>query len=96
MKPGSTISTDEWNPYKALPKHGYLHCRVNHAREEWVNGPHHTNSLEGVWSILKRNIAGTHVHVSRKHLWKYLGEFEFRYNMRKTPGLMFDRLLASF
>ncbi len=27
---------------------------------------------------------------------KYLGEFEFRYNMRKCPEIMFDRLLLSF
>lgn len=96
VKPGSTISTDEWNAYKALPKHGYVHGRVNHSKEEWVDGIHHTNSIEGVWSILKRSIQSTHIHVSRKHLWKYLGEFEYRFNMRGTPEFMFSRLLLSF
>ena len=63
-----------------------------------VDGIHpHENSLEGFWcSQIKRSIRGTHIHVSGKYLNKYLGEFEFRYNMRKTPWLMFDRLLSAF
>lgn len=53
-------------------------------------------TLEGFWSTLKRGIRGTHVHVGTKHLAKYLGEFEFRSNLRKTPDLMLPRLLLSF
>ena len=54
---------------------------------------HHTNSIEGFWSLLKRSINGTHVHVSRNHLAKYLVEFEFRWNLRHDPAAMFPRLL---
>jgi len=96
VEEGSTISTDEWPSYKGLRKAGYAHGAVNHGREEWVAGKHHTNSIEGFWSQLKRSINGTHVHVSGKHLAKYLGEFEFRYNMRHSPQMMFARLLATF
>jgi transposase-like protein len=96
VEKGSTISTDEWRAYGGLRKAGYVHGRVNHGREEWVKGIHHTNSIEGYWSLLKRSIRGTHVHVSAKHLQKYLGEFEFRYNLRHSPSVMFSRLLASF
>lgn len=39
---------------------------------------------------------GARVHVSKKHMEKHLREFEFRYNMRQKPELMFSRLLASF
>jgi transposase-like protein/predicted RNA-binding Zn-ribbon protein involved in translation (DUF1610 family) len=92
----STISTDEWSGYQSLGKFRFKHGTVNHSIDQWVNGIHHTNSIEGYWSLLKRSIRGTHVHVSRKYLAKYLGEFEFRYNMRKTPWLMFDRLLSAF
>ena len=62
---------------------------VNHGAEEWVKGIHHTQGIEGFWSILKRSIRGTHVHVSRKHLAKYLAEFEFRWNLRDDPASMF-------
>lgn len=92
---GSTISTDEWPSYNVLRKAGYAHGAVNHGREQWVDGAHHTNSIEGFWSQIKRSISGTHVHVSRKHLAKYLGEFEFRYNLRHSPQIMFARLLAT-
>ena len=95
VRKGSTISTDEWHPYKSLPAHGYRHQIVQHKKGEYVRGDAHTNTLDGFWSILKRSIQGTHVHVSRKHLSKYLGEFEFRYNLRKLPDQMFSRLLAS-
>jgi hypothetical protein len=45
---------------------------------------------------LKRGINRTHIHVSGKHLPKYLGEFEYRYNMRHVPHLMPDRRMVSF
>ena len=96
LKPGTRISTDEWGAYRILKQLGYDHETVNHSADEWVRGSTHVNSIEGFWSQLKRSIRGTHVHVSRKHLPKYLGEFEYRYNMRKHPEVMFARLLLSF
>ncbi len=92
---GSTISTDEWNGYNNLEL-AYKHGRVKHSAKEYVNGIHHVNSLEGYWSLLKRSIRGTHVHVSAKHLWKYVSEFSYRHNMRKSHYAMFHRLVASF
>jgi len=90
---GSTVSTDELKSYAKLARHGYEHGAVNHAKEEWVNGIHHVQGIEGFWSILKRSIRGTHVHVSRRHLAKYLVEFEFRWNLRDDPTSMFPLLL---
>lgn len=52
--------------------------------------------MEGYWSRLKNSIRGTHVHVSGKHLQKYAGEFEYRYNRRKKPEMMVDELLSVF
>ena len=96
VEKGSQIYTDEFASYKHLRKIGYSHDVVHHRDKQYVNGKAHTNSIEGFWSRLKNSIRGTHIHVSGKHLPKYLGEFEFRYNMRANPSLMFDRLLASF
>ena len=92
---GSIVSTDEFPTYWNLREFGYRHGRTTHADKQYVRGIHHVNALEGYWSQLKRSIRGTHVHVSGKHLWKYVSEFSFRYNMRKTPAAMFDRLIAS-
>ena len=42
----------------------------------------HTNTGENYLSIMKRGINGVYQHVSPKHLKRYLGEFDFRYNTR--------------
>ena len=76
---------------------GYRHDSVNHSAGEYVGttgAP--SNAIEGFWAQLKRGINGTHIHVSAKHLPKYLGEFEYRWNMRHVPHLMLDRLMYSF
>jgi hypothetical protein len=43
----------------------------------------HTNSLENFWSLLKRAIKGTYVSVEPFHLFRYLDEEAFRFNLRK-------------
>ena len=96
IRGGATVSTDELSSYAKIARFGYDHGTVNHSADQWVNGIHHVNSVEGFWSQIKRSIRGTHVHVSRKHLPKYLGEFEFRWNLRHAPETMFARLLMSF
>lgn len=89
----SKISTDELNSYKRLTMYGYQHESVNHRAGEYVRGNVHTNTIEGFWSMLKRSIQSTHIQVSERHLSKYLGEFEYRWNMRHDPAEMFPRLL---
>ncbi len=79
-----------------LAKRGYEHGTVCHEDRQWRNGVHHTNTIEGFCARLKSSIRGTHIHVSRKYLPNYLGEFEYRYNMRKSPKWMFERLLGAF
>jgi len=96
VRPGARIATDQGAAFQGLNDEGYRHAWVNHAAKEYVRGNVHTNTIEGFWSWLKRGVNGTHVWVSPKHLPKYLGEFEFRFNLRKQPALMFDVLLAAF
>lgn len=96
VKPGARIATDESMTFAPLNAAGFAHRWVNHAKKEWVRGEVHTNTIEAFWAWLQRGINGTHVWVSGKHLPKYLGEFEFRFNLRGSPHLMFDFLLAAF
>ncbi len=60
------------------------------------NTCHHTNSIEGHWSQLKRSIKGTHVDISSKHGWKYIAEFSYRRNMRHSQWVMFNLLVQAF
>lgn len=92
---GSMVSTDEHGAYRDLAGIGFNHGTVNHAKEQYVDGITHTNSLEGHWGQLKRSIKGTHIQVSSKHLWKYVGEFSYRRNNRSSPYMMFRKLVYS-
>jgi transposase-like protein len=88
------LATDDWSGYQNLNWEGYRHQTVNHARDEYVRGNVHTNSMESFWSLLKRGILGTYHNVSRKHLPLYLNEFVFRYNNRKNADI-FGTAIAS-
>lgn len=92
---GSRISTDDNLSYRGLKHAGYEHEAVNHSDYEWVRGDVHTNTIEGHWGLFRRAVKGTHVHVSKKHLWKYVSEFSYRRNMRHSHWAMFNRLLGA-
>ncbi len=93
---GSMVSTDEWSGYKQLSKAPYKHGTVNHSAKQYVDGVHHVNTLEGHWSLFHRAVRGTHVHISAKHMWKYVSEFSYRRNFRKSHRDMFNRLVDAF
>lgn len=93
---GATVSTDEHGGYNDLTLSGYKHGTVRHSKEEYVSGIHHTNTIESHWGHFKRSVAGTHVTVSQKHLWKYIAEFTYRRNYRLSHSQMFNRLVAAF
>jgi hypothetical protein len=57
---------------------------VNHLKGEYVKDGAGTNKAENFFSQLKRSIDGTHHHVSREHLPRYLAEFDYRYSTRKV------------
>jgi transposase-like protein len=77
------VVTDEARYYDFLRReHKGGHSRVNHRRREYVNGDVYTNTIESFFAILKRGINGTFHAVSKKHLHRYLAEFQHRYNTR--------------
>jgi transposase-like protein len=59
------------------------HETVNHSRLEYFRDGVTTNDAESFFAVMKRGINGIYHAVSRKHLGRYLGEFEFRWNGRK-------------
>lgn len=96
VEKGSTLHTDDFTAYRSLGTSGYKHKAVNHSAKEYARGESHTNTIESYWSRLKNSINGTHVHVSGKHLGKYAGEFEYRFNSRNHPEEMLQELLGIF
>jgi IS1 family transposase len=87
------IYTDEWPAYKGIADKDTAHKTVNHSAEEWVHGDVHTNTVESIWSLLKRSIIGSYHKVSVKHLDAYLDELEHRFNNRNNEFLFRDTLL---
>ena len=85
--------TDEWAPYQGIADSNTRHETVNHSIEEWTRGDAYTNSVENIWSLLKRSIVGSYHKVSVKHLDAYLDELEWRYNNRDNPWLFRDTLI---
>jgi len=83
MEPESVLMTDDFSAYDKPGQAFAAHHTVNHSKGEYVRGTVTTNTVEGYFSQLKRSIDGTHHHVSRRHLPKYLGEFDYRYSTRK-------------
>jgi transposase-like protein len=88
------IYTDDWEAYEGIETKNTKHETVNHSAEEWVRGDVHTNTAEGVWSLLKRSIIGSYHHISHKHLDAYLDELEWRFGNRHNPYLFRDTLLC--
>ena len=93
---GSTVHTDELKSYNGLSKAVLSMKRSIMVLANMLMAIVIVNGIEGFWARLKLSIRGTHVHVSAKHLQKYVKEFEFRYNRRKRPGTMFGDLVARF
>lgn len=71
-----------------------MHVVINHFEKEYVKGGFHNNTIEGFWSQLKRTIKGTHIHVSRRHLQKYVDEVAFRYENRNKQDSMLETILS--
>ena len=63
------------------------HESVDHSKFEWSRGDVHTNTLEGFFSIFKRGLVGVYQHMDKKHLDRYLAEFDFRMNTRAKLGI---------
>lgn len=92
---GSSVMTDEHGAFLGL-QGDYSHHRVNHSAGEYVR--HfclHTNGIESVWALFKRQIIGTHHWLSPKHIGRYLGEMTWRFNLREMEeGDRVNALLA--
>ena len=82
VAPGAKVYTDSWVGYNGLS--GYAHTVINHSNGVYVQGEAHTNGVESFWALFKRGYVGIYHQMSRKHLQRYVDEFTFRFNRRKT------------
>lgn len=81
----SRLVTDKASYYVHPPVAS--HESVDHSKFEWARGDVHVNTLEGFFSVVKRGLVGVYQHVDKKHLDRYLAEFDFRQNTRAKLGI---------
>lgn len=82
----STLHTDEFTVYKGIGKDFEGgHKIVTHSLGEYTSAEGgSTNTAESYFSLIKRGVYGNFHNVSKKHLHRYMIEFEFRWNNRKV------------
>ncbi len=95
VETGSSIHTDGWRGYRGLETAGYRHRVTPTAGEEQLAAEEFAH-VHLIASLLKRWLAATYQgKVSTAHLQRYLDEFTFRFNRRKSRhvGKIFHRLV---
>ncbi len=83
------VMTDEAGQYRDLAEHFAAHGFTRHGAGQYVDHADptiHTNTVEGAFSIFKRGMRGVYQHCTKKHLHRYVAEFEFRYTHRERTG----------
>ena len=84
------LLTDQAHHYKTLGKGFAAHESVNHGAGEYVGlgQPEiHTNTIESYFSVFMRGIKGVYQHCAKKHLHRYMAEYDFRYNNGSALGV---------
>ncbi len=89
---GSKVNSDENRSYRKL-KDFYVLDQVVHSRGEYVRGETHTNTVESLWSMVKRVYHGTHHWWSKKHGQLYINSVCFRRNIPKIKR-SYDKVTA--
>ena len=83
------VMTDEASQYRQLGAYFAGHGYTRHGAGQYVDYADptiHTNTIEGAFSIFKRGMKGIYQHCAKKHLHRYVAEFEFRYTHRERTG----------
>ncbi len=92
----TTLITDGHPAYRNMKRH-ITHETVDHEIEyvQKRNRMVHTQNIENFWSIFKRGLSGTFIHVGEGYLPMYLNEFDFRGSSRDlTDEQRFAALMA--
>jgi len=94
VEKGTSVITDGWTGYAQLGENGYEHIKQKQVIAS--NNEEMLPNVHRIAALLKRWLLGTHQnYTSQDRLQKYLDEFSFRYNRRKSKsrGLLFHRII---
>jgi transposase-like protein len=94
VEKGAKVHTDDWNGYNGVRAAGYIH-HVTPIRGDPERALRYFPHVHLVASLIKRWLGATHQgKVTAKHLQRYLDEYAFRFNRRRSKhvGKLFHRL----
>jgi transposase-like protein len=83
------LLTDDAGQYRFMGRWFASHDTTPHMKGVYADPENpviHTNSIEGSFSIFKRGMKGIYQHCAKKHLHRYLAEFDFRSSNREALG----------
>jgi transposase-like protein len=84
------LMTDEAARYTSIGWNFADHGITTHSRGEYVSKQDrtiHSNTVEGFFSIFKRGMKGVYQHCAKRHLHRYMAEYDFRYSHRIALGV---------
>lgn len=81
-QPSIVFSDKDFTFASVMKAFGVGHQTVVHSAKEFVRGRVHSNTADGIGSLLERARMGVWHRMSRHHLQRYLDEISFRWNCR--------------
>ena len=93
VKKGSTIYSDGWASYTCLQQKGYEHGVVNHSVEFKSADGVCTNTIEGLWGLVKGKIKSMK-GIRHHRFGDVLDEFMYRYKFAVKSGDVYHNLLS--
>lgn len=90
----SMLFTDELASYNAV-RGTIPHIAINH-RVQYSHGAVNINTIEGVWSLLKRAWFGTHHHYTKRWMPLFVAEAVWKYNHRKSGNAFAEFIWGVF
>lgn len=80
----SRVITDDFASYDGVGKEfAGGHDTINHSAGEYSRGDIYTNTAESFFALIKRGMYGVFHAISKRHLHRYVSEFELRWTTRK-------------
>ena len=97
IRQGSVVVYEDEYAFRHLSGHGHHNRLFKTYRFAPLNKFQGINgTMQVYWMHLRRALRDNHVHCSRHFLWKYLDEFNFRFNRRNRSHEIFWDMVCEF
>ena len=93
VDPRSVLVTDYWPGYNEV-RDWMQHLCINHS-VEYVDGPIHTNTIEGFWALVKGRSPANIITTPSNHAAMYINGASYKYNTRRSETPWDDFMLRA-